>query len=170
MSHVLRFVLAAAFVPLLGCANGDPVAPPEPQDVAGLWTGTITFQARTAPGVGFGATDEGRLDAVELVLAEDATGQVTGAGALFASRAQTGLQQTFGAPGPAAQALEVRGTNVFPTLVLTLHTGVGQLQPEFVYLRGEFVGVDTVEGRLIGAGFNNDRIRLRRVPPSTVLR
>jgi hypothetical protein len=170
MSHALRFVLAAAFVPLLGCANGDPVAPPEPQDVAGLWTGTITFQVRTAPGVGFGAPDEGRLDAVELVLTEDAAGQVTGAGALFASRAQVGLQPTFGVPGPAAQALEVRGSNVFPTVVLTLHMGTGLLQPEFVYLRGEFVGVDTIEGRLIGGGFNNDRLRLRRVPASLVLR
>jgi hypothetical protein len=164
MRQSLLLALTLLVLPVAACGEREPLAPPVPQDVAGLWTGTIAFQLPATTGGRFGAADPGRLDALEVVLSEDALGQITGAGAFISSRARQGTIPTLGTAPPAARAVEVRGTNAFPTLVLTLRSGTELAPGELVYLRGEFVGVDRVSGQLLGGEFNNDRVELRRVP------
>jgi hypothetical protein len=170
MRQSLLLALTLLVLPVAGCGEREPLAPLVPQDVAGLWTGTITFQLQGGIGIGVGATDPGRLDEVEVILSEDALGQITGAGAFLSSRARRGTLPTLGTPpAPAARAVEVRGTHTFPTLVLTLRSGTELAPGELVYLRGEFVGVDRVSAQLLGGEFNNDRVELRRVPRPVVV-
>jgi hypothetical protein len=66
------------------------------------------------------------------------------------------------APAVQARAVEVQGTNAFPIVVMMLRDGTEPMTAEQVYLTGEFVGVDRLSARLLGGGFNNDRIELRR--------
>jgi hypothetical protein len=173
MRPLLHLALAAAVVPLLGCADRQPTTPPPPQDVAGFWTGTIQqgLQATQGPGIGIGGGQTGRPEEVEMVLVEDLAGQVTGIGALLPRQTAAVVGRTTGTPGAAAMAFEVQGANSFPTVILSLRSGGPQLQTDLVYFRGEFTGVDRISARLIGGGFNNERVELRRTTrPGTTTR
>jgi hypothetical protein len=171
MRPLLRFALAAAMVPLLGCADRQPTTPPPPQDVAGFWTGTIQqgLQATRGTGIGVGGGETGSLEEVEMALVEDLTGQITGIGALLPRQTGPLAGRTTGTPAAAAMAFQVQGANSFPTVVLSLRSGGPQLQTDLVYFRGEFTGVDRISARLIGGGFSNERVELRRTtrPPAT---
>jgi hypothetical protein len=56
----------------------------------------------------------------------------------------------------------LQGGNSFPTVILSLRSGGAQFQTDLVYFRGEFTGVDRISARLIGGGFNHERVELRR--------
>jgi hypothetical protein len=162
MTRLLRFALGVPLAILLGCSDGEPVSPPPVQDVAGFWAGTITFAQPSPTAIGTGVGDTGRLEQVELALTQDAAGQIRGVGALMPRQMGTVAFGGRTAPAVQARAVEVQGTNAFPIVVMMLRAGTELMTAEQVYLTGEFVGVDRLSARLLGGGFNNDRIELRR--------
>jgi hypothetical protein len=159
MYRPFLFVSALSFLPLLACGDGDNlITPTAPQEVTGVWIGTIT--------AGLASVDmTTRFDVLELVLTENADGQITG-GAAFSQR-RTIVRAA--SSSVTAQAFEIVGANVFPTVALTLRSDVLIATAELVYLRARFVGIDRLDGELFGGGFDQHRVALRRERTTTVL-
>jgi len=153
---MLRRLLLPALVSLLTLAATcddnifDP--PDEPVLFSGVWRGD--FSVERDPSAGFSATPDRRT--LEVVVAEDSAGRITGAAVLRPTTT------TGGTAGTPTRAFSVEGVNAFPAVVLLLQTGTlsGGGETALVF-RGEFSAVDALTGRLSGEGLQEERVVLR---------
>jgi hypothetical protein len=146
---VLRIL--ACVLPLAACDRDGLTVPTEPVEVDGTWAGAFTATPDASAGVSPGLV---RWE-IEVLLAEDASDRITGAGVLRRdASAFTG--------GAASTIFEVDGTNAFPEVVLLLKTETGGGQITSAFFRGSFAAGDVLSGRFEGAGLPATRIQLRR--------